>query len=181
MMLYTEAEQVQHHAHSVGAYVLALRLCLLLLQLLLLVLTARARPCSLPSPCTLYHTISPHQPAHYASWSALHRGFKSLLVLFPKNLFCNQVTFCSIQTCQFQISQTKLLICCKLTRNIRVMLPGCVGAALLLPSFKNSLPHRISQRQLASHIRQLYPSLTIVCKLTCGLSCTTWFVLNSLM
>lgn len=49
MVLHTEAEQVQDHAHGVAAYVLhlGLTLLLLLLRLLLLLLAAWARPCPL--------------------------------------------------------------------------------------------------------------------------------------
>jgi len=54
MMLYTEAQQVQDHAHGVGAYVRGLGFCLLLLQLLLLLLTAGAQPCPFPLHCSLH-------------------------------------------------------------------------------------------------------------------------------
>ncbi len=61
MMLYTEAQQVQDHAHGVGAYVHGLGFCLLLVQLLLLLLTAGPQACPLPLHCSLQNTNSAHQ------------------------------------------------------------------------------------------------------------------------
>jgi len=55
-MLYTEAQQVQDHAHGVGAYVRGLSFSLLLVQLLLLLLTAGAQPCPFPLHCSLQDT-----------------------------------------------------------------------------------------------------------------------------
>ena len=58
VVLHTEAEQVQHHAHGVAAYVLHLDATLVLLRLLLLLLAARARPRPLTLCPRLYNSHS---------------------------------------------------------------------------------------------------------------------------